>query len=109
MMPATNHRRFDYLISLACQCEKAARGGHTYRGRKYLELAAIYYEMAQAALPSADDPPARKALAAKLKAMTTANGCTPAEADNAAQMLLRLEGGYLTNPSIHSNDTGALP
>jgi hypothetical protein len=65
---------------------------------KYLKLAAVYREMAFAAMPSAPDPEAleltlreRNALADKLRRMTVENGCTEAEADTALQMLLRLE------------------
>jgi hypothetical protein len=35
----------------------------------------------------------RSRLAAKLRRMTVENGCTEAEADNAAQILLKLENG----------------
>jgi hypothetical protein len=100
MIPATNSARFNHLINLARDCEKQARGGFTYKGRKYVELAAIYREMASAAMPSAPVPDAleltprpRSLRARKLRRMTVTNGCTQAEADTALQMLLRLEGG----------------
>jgi hypothetical protein len=99
MIPATNTTRFNHLIGLARDCEERASGGYTTKGQKLLKLAAVYREMAFTAMPSATDPEAlevtlneRTALADKLRRMTVANGCTPAEAENAAQLLFKLEG-----------------
>jgi hypothetical protein len=92
MIPATNTARYEHLIGLARDCERVGRHDETYRQEKYLKLAVVYREMAAAAMPSAPDPVVGE-LAAKLRAMTVANGCTQAEADTAQQMLLRLDGG----------------
>jgi hypothetical protein len=92
MIPAPNVARFEHLIGLARACEKAGGYGYSYRQQKYLKLAVVYREMAASAMPSAPDPVVGE-LAAKLRAMTVANGCTQAEADTAQQMLLRLDGG----------------
>jgi hypothetical protein len=100
MIPATNTARFNHLIGLARDCEVQAPRCGCYKQGKLLKLAAIYREMAFAAMPSASDPSAleltlreRNVLADKIRRMTVANGCTEAEADTALQMLLRLEGG----------------
>jgi hypothetical protein len=95
-IPATNNARFDHLIGLARQLEKAPYRG--IKGAKALQLAAVYRDMAFQAMPSAAavaelNLTERARLAAKLRNMTVANGCTEAEADNAAQLLLKLEGG----------------
>jgi len=66
---------------------------------KLLKLAACYREMAAACINQALLDPAvasasaseRDELIAKLRRMTVENGCTEAEADTAAQMVLRLE------------------
>jgi hypothetical protein len=65
----------------------------TFRRTQCLKIAAIYREMADFAFRG-DDPEAlseKGKLAAKLRAMTVANGCTGAEADTAQMMLFRLE------------------
>jgi hypothetical protein len=101
-LPAINVARFNYLIGLARKCEaEANRWGLSGSWRKeddWLKLAAVYREMAFAAMPAAPDPEVleltsreRNALTDKLRRMTVANGCTEAEADTALQMLLRLE------------------
>jgi hypothetical protein len=95
MIPAANDARFEYLLHLARAYEQGGDGGYTHRQRKYLRLAAVYREMAAAAMPSTADPGAlreRSSLAEKLRTMTVENGCTVAEAANAVQLLLKLEG-----------------
>jgi hypothetical protein len=99
-IPATNTARFNHLISLARQLEENRAQYYGHARYKALQLAAIYREMTLAAMPTAPNPEALEltgmelnALAAKLRRMTVANGCTHAEADTALQMLLRLEGG----------------
>jgi hypothetical protein len=80
---------------LACDLEKSASRYGPYRKSKALKLAAIYRDMAYEAMPSAAAIAElhlgeRSRLAAKLRKMTVTNGCTQAEAENAAQMLLKL-------------------
>jgi hypothetical protein len=55
-VPARNTARYNHLINLAQQCEQA--GGHGYTGKqeKYLRLAAVYREMAAAALTVRAEP-----------------------------------------------------
>jgi hypothetical protein len=95
-LPATNNARFDHLIGLARQLEE---NSWRYRNReKALKLAAVYRDMAFQVMPSEAavaelNLTERARLAAKLRQMTVGNGCTVAEADNAAQLLLKLEGG----------------
>jgi hypothetical protein len=94
----TNGARFDHLIGLAHNLEKAASHYGAYKKFRALQLAAVYRDMAFEAMPSAAaiqelNLGERSRLAAKLRAMTVDNGCTPAEAENAAQLLLKLEGG----------------
>jgi hypothetical protein len=97
MIPATNGARFDHLIGLARDLEKNTHRYGALKKYKALRLAAIYRDMAFEAMPSAAaiaelKLTERARLAAKLRRMTVANGCTPAEADNATQLLLKLEG-----------------
>jgi hypothetical protein len=116
-IPALNTVRRDYLLDLARKYEEeveahkqfiedhSAEDGEPKRGfrrlikstrfrrEQSLKIAAIYREMADHVF-KADDPQAiseRDRLAAKLRAMTVANGCTEAEADTAQSMLWRLE------------------
>jgi hypothetical protein len=115
-IPALNNVRREYLLGLARNYEAEVEGykrliaDHSLNGqpkRGYardfgywrrrrndcLRIAAIYRDMAAYAF-KADDPRAiseRDKLAAKLRAMTVANGCTEAEADTAQMMLFRLE------------------
>jgi hypothetical protein len=114
MIPATNTARFNHLLNLARQCEKAGGCGYTEKQLKFLKLAAVYHEMAAAVMPSATDPETvevslceRSTLADKLRNMTTANGCTEAEAENAAQLLMKLEGGGkpLSTAATSNNQT----
>lgn len=95
---ATNDARFDYLIGKARELESNAHRYRAYKKHKALQLAAVYRDMAFEAMSSAAaiaelNLSERSRLATKLRAMTVANGCTPAEAENAAQLLLKLEGG----------------
>jgi hypothetical protein len=95
---ATNGARFDHLMGLALGLEKNAHRYNTQKRLRALKLAAIYRDMAFEAMPSAVavrelNLTDRSRLAAKLRRMTVENGCTEAEADNAAQLLLRLESG----------------
>jgi hypothetical protein len=97
MIPATNGARFEHLIGLARDLEKNAHRYGAPRKYKALQLAAAYRDMAFEAMPSAAaiaelKLTERARLAAKLRKMTIGNGCTQAEAENAAQLLLRLEG-----------------
>jgi hypothetical protein len=97
MIPATNGARFEHLIGLARDLEKNAHRYGALKKYKALQLAAIYRDMAFEAIPSAAavmefNLTERARLAAKLRRMTVANGCTHAEAENAAQLLLKLEG-----------------
>jgi hypothetical protein len=97
MMPATNGARFEHLIGLARDLEKDAHRYGAPKKYKALQLAAVYRDMAFEAMPSAAavvelNLTERARLAAKLRRMTTANGCTQAEAENAVQLLLKLEG-----------------
>jgi hypothetical protein len=106
-IPALNTVRREYLLGLARKYEDEVermnfllgeRRGRdftqsTLRRTQCLKIAAIYREMADFAF-SGDDPEAlseKEKLAAKLRAMTVANGCTEAEADTAQMMLFRLE------------------
>ena len=94
----TNGARFDHLIGLAREFEKNASSFRKADQLRALKLAAIYRDMAFEAMPSAAaiaelKLTERARLAIKLRRMTVANGCTEAEADNAAQLLLKLEGG----------------
>jgi hypothetical protein len=106
-IPALNTVRREYLLGLARKYEDevgrvnsllGVRPGRdftqwTFRRRQCLKIAAIYREMADFAF-SGDDPEAlseKEKLAAKLRAMTVANGCTEAEAETAQMMLFRLE------------------
>jgi hypothetical protein len=96
MIPATNGARFEHLIGLARDLEKDAHRYGAPKKYKALQLAAVYRDMAFEAMPSAAavvelNLTERARLAAKLRRMTVANGCTRAEADNAAQLLLKLE------------------
>jgi hypothetical protein len=92
-LPATNTARFHHLRNLAREAEREGNRRYgTALGKKYLKLAGAYWEMAYAAMPGAD-PEAKAALADKLRLMTVENGCTPAEAQSAAQIRLKLEGG----------------
>jgi hypothetical protein len=97
MIPATNGARFEHLIGLARDLEKNAHRHGAPRKYKALQLAAVYRDMAFEAMPSAAavaelNLTERARLAAKLRRMTVANGCTQAEAENAAQLLLKLGG-----------------
>jgi hypothetical protein len=97
MIPVTNGARFEHLIGLARNLEKAAHRYDAYKKLKALQLAAVYRDMAFAAMPSAAavaelNLSERSRLAAKLRRMTVENGCTQGEAENAAQLLLKLEG-----------------
>src|SRR5215470_12213754 len=97
-IPATNNARFDHLVGLARDLEKNAGRFGAPKRFKALQLAAVYRDMAFEAMPSAAavaelNLTERSRLAAKLRRMTVANGCTEAEANTAAQLLLRLEGG----------------
>jgi hypothetical protein len=104
-IPALNTVRREYLLGLARKYEDEVerlllgeRSGRdfaqwTLRRTQCLKIAAIYREMADFAF-SGDDPEAlseKEKLAAKLRAMTVANGCTEAEAETAQMMLFRLE------------------
>jgi hypothetical protein len=95
---ATDGVRFDHLIGLARNLENNVYGYGGQKRLKALKLAAIYRDMAFAAMPSAAgvdklNLTERSRLAVKLRRMTVENGCTEAEADTAAQLLLKLEGG----------------
>jgi hypothetical protein len=97
MMLATNGARFEHLIRLARDLEKNAHRYGAPKKYKALQLAAAYRDMAFEAMPSAAaivelKLTERARLAAKLRRMTVANGCTQGEAENAAQLLLNLEG-----------------
>jgi hypothetical protein len=97
MIPTTNGVRFDHLIGLARDLEKNAHRYGAPKKYKALQLAAAYRDMAFEAMPSAAavvelNLTERARLAAKLRRMTVENGCTPGEAENAAQLLLKLEG-----------------
>jgi hypothetical protein len=107
-IPALNTVRREYLLGLARKYENEVEqlnsplGGmrpdrgltqRTLRRTQCLKIAATYREMADFAF-SGDDPEAlseKEKLAAKLRAMTVANGCTEAEAETAQMMLFRLE------------------
>jgi hypothetical protein len=107
-IPALNTVRREYLLGLARKYEDEVEQlnsllGDTRYGRDFtqwtrrrtqcLKIAVVYREMADFAF-SADDPEAvseKAKLAAKLRAMTVANGCTEAEAETAQMMLFRLE------------------
>jgi hypothetical protein len=107
-IPALNTVRREYLLGLARKYEDEVEQlnsllGDMRPGRDFtqwklhrtqrLKIAAIYREMANFAF-SGDDPEAlseKEKLAAKLRAMTVANGCTEAEAETAQMMLFRLE------------------
>ena len=106
-IPALNTVRREYLLGLARKYEDEVeqlnsflgdmRPGrdfkHSVRRTQCLKIAATYREMADFAF-SGDDPEAlseKEKLAAKLRAMTVANGCTEAEAETAQMMLFRLE------------------
>jgi ATP/maltotriose-dependent transcriptional regulator MalT len=112
-IPALNSVRREYLLNLARKYEEEAEqltrrltdkterrlynktelDYRTLRRRQCLGMAHCYRGMAEAAF-KADDPAAlseRDKLAAKLRAMTVANGCTEAEAETAQMMLFRLE------------------
>ena len=94
---ATKSARFDHLIGLARNLENA-RYAKPREQQKALKLAAIYRDMAFWTMPSEAavaelNLTERARLAVKLRQMTVANGCTESEADNAAQLLLKLEGG----------------
>jgi hypothetical protein len=106
-IPALNTVRREYLLGLARKYEDEVeklnsllgdmRLGRdfqwTLRRTQCLKIAATYREMADFAF-SRDDPEAlseKEKLAAKLRAMTVANGCTEAEAETAQMMLFRLE------------------
>ena len=104
-IPTLNTVRREYLLGLARKYEEEVnslvcdmRPGRdftrwTLRRTQCLKIAAIYREMADFAF-SGDDPEAlseKEKLAAKLRAMTVANGCTEAEAETAQMMLFRLE------------------
>ena len=94
----TNGARFDHLIGLARNLESAAPKYNAAKRFKALQLAAIYRDMAFEAMPSAAaiselKLTERARLAVKLRAMTVENGCTEAEAENATQLLFKLEGG----------------
>jgi hypothetical protein len=83
---------------LARNLENNVYGYNQSKRFKALKLAAIYRDMAFEAMPSAAAASElnltdRARLAAKLRLMTVENGCTEGEADNAAQLLLKLEGG----------------
>jgi hypothetical protein len=93
---ATNNARFDHLIRLARDLEANAHRYGAFKKQKALQLAAVYLEMAFQAMPSAAaiaelTLTERARLATKLRHMTVQNGCSPAEAENAAQLLLKLE------------------
>jgi hypothetical protein len=53
MIPTTNGGRFEHLIGLARNLEKAAHRYDAYKKLKALQLAAVYRDMAFAAMPSA--------------------------------------------------------
>jgi hypothetical protein len=106
-IPALNTVRREYLLGLARKYEDeverlnsllGVRPGRDFtqwalRRTQCLKIAAIYREMADFAF-GGDDPEAlseKEKLAAKLRAMTVANGCTEAEAETAQMMLFRLE------------------
>jgi len=107
-IPALNTVRREYLLGLARKYEDEVEQLNsllgdmrpvrdfrqwTVRRTQCLKIAAIYREMADFAF-GADDPEAlseKEKLAAKLRAMTVANGCTEAEAETAQMMLFRLE------------------
>jgi hypothetical protein len=105
-IPALNTVRREYLLGLARKYEDEVerlnsllgdiRPGRDFtqlRRTQCLKIAAVYREMADFAF-SGDDPEAlseKEKLAAKLRAMTVANGCTEAEAETAQMMLFRLE------------------
>lgn len=105
-IPALNTVRREYLLGLARKYENEVeqlnsrlgdmrpdRGFTQLRRTQCLKIAATYREMADFAF-SGDDPEAlseKERLAAKLRAMTVANGCTEAEAETAQMMLFRLE------------------
>jgi hypothetical protein len=106
-IPALNTVRREYLLGLARKYEDEVERLNSrlgeWRGRDFmqwtlrrtqcLKIAAIYREMADFAF-SGNDPEAlseKEKLAAKLRAMTVANGCTEAEAETAQMMLFRLE------------------
>jgi hypothetical protein len=103
-IPALNTVRREYLLGLARKYEDEVEQLNSLlcdmrptqwrlRRTQCLKIAAIYREMADFAF-SGDDPEAlseKEKLAAKLRAMTVANGCTEAEAETAQMMLFRLE------------------
>jgi hypothetical protein len=107
-IPALNTVRREYLLGLARKYEDEVEklnsllgdmrlgrdfGQWRLRRTQCLKIATIYREMADFAF-SGDDPEAlseKEKLAAKLRAMTVANGCTEAEAETAQMMLFRLE------------------
>jgi hypothetical protein len=106
-IPALNTVRREYLLGLARKYEDEVERPNSLLGERpsrdftqwklrrtqCLKIAAIYREMADFAF-SGDDPEAlseKEKLAAKLRAMTVANGCTEAEAETAQMMLFRLE------------------
>jgi hypothetical protein len=95
--PALNTLRYEYLIALATKAEEMGGYGYSYEAQKWLQLAAVYREMA-AAYYTPESAGTRKLnadkraeLIEKLRAMTVRNGCTEEEADTALQMRLRLE------------------
>ena len=107
MTPATNGARFEHLIGLARNLERAAHRFDAYKKLKALQLAAVYRDMAFAVMPAAAaiaelDLSERSRLAAKLRRMTAENGCTEAEADTALQMLMKLEGGGKPTGTLHT-------
>ena len=95
--PALNTLRYEYLISLATKAEEMGGLGYSYKAQKWLQLAAVYREMAAAYFTPENagtrkmNADKRKELIEKLRAMTVENNCTEAEADTALQMRLRLE------------------
>jgi hypothetical protein len=103
-IPALNSVRREYLLGLARKYEDEVEQLNSLPGdmrpaqwrlrrTQCLKIAATYREMADFAF-SGDDPEAlseKQKLAAKLRAMTVANGCTEAEAETAQMMLFRLE------------------
>jgi hypothetical protein len=103
-IPALNTVRREYLLGLARKYEDEVEQLNSLPGdmrptqwrlrrTQCLKIAATYREMADFTF-SGDDPEAlseKEKLAAKLRAMTVANGCTEAEAETAQMMLFRLE------------------
>lgn len=90
----TNGARFEHLIGLARQYEKSAPNLPKRDQPRALTLAAVYRDMAFEAMPSAAViSELRLTERARLAIKLLENGCTDAEAENAAQLLLKLEGG----------------